>query len=332
MATPITNLGEPPVLRFPDATFLIRTSLAAKRNVMIWGPPGIGKTDLVGQIAKEREVPLVTLNAPQMESVDFRGIPYTVEHRGIRVTHWAPASFMVPDTPFGFLFIDEITSAQPATILPAMQLFLDHKIGDVSLPPGWCVIAAGNRVTDNSLVYELPSPLRNRMVQLTLQPSPDDWFTWADEHGIDTRVIKFLKSKPSFLYDNSDSSQTVFPTPRTWAFLSSLLAATPKDVTHEQIRALATSVIGPLAASTFVESFSKGSISPSEIRANPQKIPLPEAGEVALVVKNLAATASSATSFQDVAFLERLNKDYVQLYLSHLTDPKLKVEMGQWLL
>jgi MoxR-like ATPase len=97
--------------------------------VMLWGPPGVGKSQFIAQIADKHQVPLIDIRLSQMEPTDLRGIPFRVNDR----VEWAiPA--MLPDTqrhgPTGILFLDEITSAAPTVSTAAYQLILDRRLGD----------------------------------------------------------------------------------------------------------------------------------------------------------------------------------------------------------
>jgi len=186
--------------------------------VMIWGPPGVGKSELVAQVAQQHSVPLVDIRLSQLEPTDLRGIPF---HSG-GLVEWAVPR-MLPDAQRhgseGILFLDEITSATPAVSAAAYQLILDRCLGEYKVPEGWVIFAAGNRQGDRGVTYSMPSPLANRFTHYGFDVNVDDWVQWAYAQGIDERVIAFLRFRPELLFDFDPAIDPVaFPTPRSWEF------------------------------------------------------------------------------------------------------------------
>ena len=186
--------------------------------VMLWGPPGVGKSQMVAQVAARHDVPVIDIRLSQMEPSDLRGIPFKVEDR----VEWAiPA--MLPDVerdgPAGILFLDEITSAPPSVSAAAYQLILDRRLGEYQVPQGWAIFAAGNRQGDRGVTYSMPAPLANRFSHFEVETHLDDWVAWAYAHGIDDRVIAFLRFRPELLFDFDPTHNPVaFPSPRSWEF------------------------------------------------------------------------------------------------------------------
>jgi len=186
--------------------------------VMLWGPPGVGKSQMVAQIAGRHQVPLIDIRLSQMEPSDLRGIPFRVENR----VEWAiPA--LLPDAarhgPTGILFLDEITSAPPAVSAAAYQLILDRRLGEYQVPAHWAIFAAGNRQGDRGVTYSMPAPLANRFSHFEVETHLDDWAAWAYRSGIDERVIGFLRFRPELLFDFDPAHNPVaFPSPRSWEF------------------------------------------------------------------------------------------------------------------
>lgn len=186
--------------------------------VMLWGPPGVGKSQIVAQIAARHDAPVIDIRLSQMEPSDLRGIPF---RSGERVDWAVPA--MLPDAarhgPRGILFLDEITSAPPSVSAAAYQLILDRRIGDYRIPPGWAIFAAGNRQGDRGVTYAMPAPLANRFSHFEIETSLDDWSAWAYGAGIDARLIAFLRFKPELLFDFDPArGEMAFPSPRSWEF------------------------------------------------------------------------------------------------------------------
>jgi hypothetical protein len=185
---------------------------------MLWGPPGVGKSQMVAQIAGRHQVPLIDIRLSQMEPSDLRGIPFRVENR----VEWAiPA--LLPDAarhgPTGILFLDEITSAPPAVSAAAYQLILDRRLGEYQVPAHWAIFAAGNRQGDRGVTYSMPAPLANRFSHFEVETHLDDWVAWAYRSGIDERVIAFLRFRPELLFDFDPAHNPVaFPSPRSWEF------------------------------------------------------------------------------------------------------------------
>ncbi len=195
---------------------------AESQGVFLWGPPGIGKSSLVKQVAKERKMELVDLRLPLMDPVDLRGLPMIDSENG--KARWLPPDFL-PDAGAdpGIIFLDEINAAPPSVQASAYQLVLDRKLGNYKLPEGWIVIAAGNRTSDRSVAYRLPTALANRFTHFQVKVDLNEWVEWAWKVRLDPTVISFIRYTPSLLmrFDPKTNS-TAFPTPRSWEFISRL--------------------------------------------------------------------------------------------------------------
>ena len=186
--------------------------------VMLWGPPGVGKSQMVAQVAEQHGVAVIDIRLSQMEPSDLRGIPFRAGER----VEWAPPA-MLPDADRhgaqGILFLDEITSAPPSVSAAAYQLILDRRLGEYQVPQGWAIFAAGNRQGDRGVTYSMPAPLANRFSHFEVETHLDDWVAWAYAHGIDDRVIAFLRFRPELLFDFDPTHNPVaFPSPRSWEF------------------------------------------------------------------------------------------------------------------
>ncbi len=186
--------------------------------VMLWGPPGVGKSMMVQQVGQRHGASVIDIRLSQMEPSDLRGIPFrSGEH-----VEWAVPA-MLPDSerhgPEGILFLDEVTSAPPSVSAAAYQLILDRRLGEYKVPDGWAIFAAGNRQGDRGVTYTMPAPLANRFAHFEVETHLDDWVTWAYANGIDERVIAFLRFRPELLFDFDPAHNPVaFPSPRSWEF------------------------------------------------------------------------------------------------------------------
>lgn len=186
--------------------------------VMLWGAPGVGKSQMVAQIAENHNVPLIDIRLSQMEPSDLRGIPFRVGD----LVEWAVPA-MLPNAQRhgerGILFLDEITSAPPSVSAAAYQLILDRKLGEYEVPEGWAIIAAGNRQGDRGVTYSMPAPLANRFSHYEVEVNLDDWVAWAYLNGIDERVIAFLRFRQDLLFEfDAAQNPVAFPSPRSWEF------------------------------------------------------------------------------------------------------------------
>lgn len=220
-----------------------------KVPVFLWGPPGIGKSSIVAQIAKEKKISFIDLRLSLLDPTDLRGIPFfnTAEHTAL----WAPPSFL-PDgsETEGILFLDELNTAAPMVQASAYQLILDRKIGEYTLPDGWSIIAAGNRESDRGVVFRMASPLANRFVHLEMETSVEDWRSWAITADIDASVIAYIAHRPDALFAfNTQDDSKAFATPRTWEYVNEILASDPEP---DLILPMVAGAIGEELAASFL--------------------------------------------------------------------------------
>ena len=205
----------------------IKVAMRKKRPIFLWGPPGIGKSELIADICEEMGGKLYDLRLALMDPSDLKGVLYynTELHNA---TWSAPPDLPSKETaakyPIVVLFLDEMNSAPPATQAAAYQLVLNRRVGTYELPDNVVVVAAGNRDTDRGVTYRMPAPLANRFIHLTLRPDFETWQTWAILNQVHPDVVGYITANKVdlFNFDPKTSSQS-FATPRSWSFVSELL-------------------------------------------------------------------------------------------------------------
>lgn len=186
-------------------------------SVMIWGPPGIGKSSVVAQLARSRKMGFIDLRLSQLAPTDLRGVPVPIEG----ITHWYPPEFL-PRTGTGILFLDEINLAPPALQGVAQQLVLDRRVGSYEVPKGWFVWAAGNRKEDRAAIFDMPAPLANRFLHLRVEPHLESFRQYAIAQKMHEQIIGFLNFRPSLLH-KPDANSEAWPSPRSWEMADALL-------------------------------------------------------------------------------------------------------------
>lgn len=187
-----------------------------KLSTMIWGPPGIGKSSIVAQVAERHGLECIDVRLSQLAPTDLRGLPVAESGR----SRWYPPEFL-PSDGAGVLFLDEINMAPPTMQGMAQQLILDRKVGSYSVPDGWFIWAAGNRDEDRAAVFEMPAPLANRFIHVEVKADFDDFKDYALERGLHEHVIAFLSYRPNLLH-YSEPLQSAWPSPRSWEMASTL--------------------------------------------------------------------------------------------------------------
>lgn len=229
------NVSQVRTVTSVEARAAILRCFKVKRPVFLWGPMGIGKSDLAASIADELGGLLIDMRLATMDQTDLRGIPYFDKNQGVMA--WAPpielpSEDLAAQYPVIVLFLDEMNSASPTVQAAAYQLVLNRRVGTYKLPDNVVIMAAGNRESDKGVTYRMPAPLANRFVHLEMRHDFDAWQEWAVQNKIDKDVIGFLAFKKSALFDfDPRSPSRSFATPRSWTFVSELIAGGGSDST-----------------------------------------------------------------------------------------------------
>ena len=226
-------------------------------SVMLWGPPGVGKSQAVRQIGKRiktqtgkrghtTDVRLLLFNP-----IDLRGIPTSNADKTLAV--WLkPQIFQMDesDNIVNILFLDEISAAPQSVQAAAYQITLDRVIGEHKLPENCIVIAAGNRTTDKSVAFKMPKALANRLMHIEVEGSFKSWKQWAIQSGINAKVVGFLSFRRERLMSfDSSTDDLAFATPRSWEMVSNILNYVESDV--DKVYSLVAGIVGCGAALEF---------------------------------------------------------------------------------
>ena len=198
-----------------------------QRPLFLWGPPGIGKSELVADITEELGGVMIDLRLGQMEPTDIRGIPFYNKDSG--KMDWAepvdlPTAEFAKQYPIVVLFLDEMNSAAPSVQAAAYQLILNRRVGKYFLPDNVVLVAAGNRESDKGVTYRMPTPLANRFIHQEMRVDFASYQEWAIKNNIHKDVVGYLTFAKQDLYDfDAKSASRAFATPRSWTFVSQLL-------------------------------------------------------------------------------------------------------------
>jgi len=178
-------------------------AFSKKRPLFLWGPPGIGKSELVAEIAQELGGYMIDLRLGQMEPTDIRGIPFYNKDSG--KMDWAepvdlPTNEFASQYPIVVLFLDEMNSAAPSVQAAAYQLILNRRVGKYFLPDNVVLVAAGNRESDKGVTYRMPTPLANRFIHQEMRVDFASYQEWAVNNNIHKDVVGYLSFAKQDLY------------------------------------------------------------------------------------------------------------------------------------
>ncbi len=219
-------------------------------SVMLWGQPGVGKSQAIRQIAKNieektnKKVNICEVRLLLFNPIDLRGIPVANSDKTLAI--WLkPQIFQMDksDNVINILFLDEISAAPQSVQSAAYQITLDRTIGEHKLPDNCLVIAAGNRVSDKSVAYKMPKALANRLMHFNISTSFNNWKKWAIHSNIHPMVVGFLAFRPDLLNTFDSSNEALaFATPRSWEMVSNILNTIDDDL--DKVYSLVSGLIG----------------------------------------------------------------------------------------
>lgn len=207
-----------------------------QRPIFLMGPPGIGKTAIMEQIAEELGVGLVSysmthhtrqsaLGLPFIEKKIYGGIEYSVsEYTMSEIIASVYDTMEQTGIKEGILFLDEINCVSE-TLAPAMLQFLQYKIfGRHRVPDGWIVVTAGNPPEYNNSVREFDIVTWDRLKRIDVEPDYNVWKEYAYKKGVHPAILTYLEIKKSDFYDiETTVDGKSFVTARGWSDLSDMM-------------------------------------------------------------------------------------------------------------
>ncbi len=298
----------------------------------LWGAAGIGKSQGVYQLAERLEketgkrVVVTDIRLLLFSPVDLRGVPVADEHK--QFTVWLkPQIFKMDEdkNTVNILFLDELSAAPQSVQAAAYQICLDRKIGEHTLPDNCIVIAAGNRVTDQSVSYKMPKALCNRLMHFNVESDYATWREWAIENEISEKVIGYLAMDNTRLCVEPETSDLAYCTPRSWEFVSNILKMTENS--PETACDLISACVGRDTAIEFLR-FCKGSLRLPEISdiINGKCKEYPQRHDTAFVlVSGIVARIKkdcemlTNTQIENVwNYVQRLPNDFVMMFVKDI--------------
>ncbi|PIE66523.1 MAG: ATPase [Desulfobacterales bacterium] len=280
---------------------------SVRQPVFLWGPPGVGKSQVIHQAATKMGIEIIDVRAILLDPVDLRGLP-KISNDGR--SEWCSPAFLPKDGE-GILFLDELNAAPPLVQAACYQLVLDRKIGEYQLPDGWAVVGAGNRESDKAVTYRMPSALANRFVHIDFSIDCEEWKNWAAQHDIHPDIVDFIDFRPGLLHDFDPHTDTrAFPSPRSWEFVSRLL---DDDVDQEVLTELLQGTIGKGAATEFIgfRELRNGLPKLEDIFTNPMKVIVPSDPSVLSATCEMVGKSATVEQAENVInFADRLPEEF----------------------
>jgi MoxR-like ATPase len=285
-----------------------------KAVLLIWGAPGIGKTQIVNYVLEAKQGRLIDYPLSQKSPEDFflpkpdtseegkrRGGDFKKDSPDIMLPVYLPSSDPTEngkrdavangeDGKGGIFFLDELARAKPIVLNAALKLINERKIGQYVLGSKWTIICASNRLMDDpESGQNFGTALSNRFVHVNFIPDYKSWSKWGKESGrIDQRILDFLDFNKNFFYTISDDIEhdIVGASPRSWEFATERIQTAAdiakekgKELTMDQVEAQIANAVGSDIAVefiTFMKLLSQYSHEDIEnIFKNPAKAPLP---------------------------------------------------------
>lgn len=326
----------------------------------ISGPPGIGKSDIMEQIADEFNLKMIDVRLSQKLPEDLSGLPSLNEKTG--KAEYNPFDTFpmegdeIPDGYSGWMiFLDELSSASEEVFAAIYSLLLGHTVGGKKVHSKAVIVAAGNRSTDSAIARPLPDTLITRMLPAQMKVSSTDWLKWAaSASDSNDTVIEFIKKYPDMLHSTMDHNTREevepYPTPRGWRKVfkivnlhektsnqikkprrdSAGIPVTAQEVSGspitEEIQAMMFAAIGTAAGQTFKEHYNENMQIPYpwEVAQSPSstKIPGTTMGKAKLTSDLADHFIETQEQSRDsiLQFMNRMDKEHAALFAQILAE------------
>ena len=292
----------------------------------ITSKPGVGKSSLVRQAGedmakeqgkefyifngnsmhppaqKEAGFGFIDLRANMMTTMDLYGLPTFTNDKQ---SYMFARPDMIPEAGQGIIFVDELPQATQSTMGGFSEAFLDHRIGKHVIPEGWKFAAAGNRMKDRADAHKVPTHIKDRLNELQLEFSLEDWIEWATRENLHPATITFAKFRPN-LMDSFDPSLDINCTPRS-VESSALHIEAPASVRWPLLAGCIGE--GPANEMEAILRIFKDLPDPDYIKENPDKAPVPTKLDVLYAVTTMLAMHSTKKNFEDLMkYIKRIDQ------------------------
>lgn len=236
------------------------TAMPTDQNIMLTGRHGIGKSEILTNFYAERGMKVVTLFLGQMSDPgDLIGLPNKNEQTG-KTDFMPPYWFPMDGEPI-VLFLDELNRARPEVLQTVMDLVLNRKLAGRQLPKGSVIISAVNEGDEYQLT-DLDPALVSRFNIYQFRPTTAEWLLWAQENGLDERVIYFISNNADWLDENIKQADEYVgleksPDRRAWKKVSDLIKGIDS---LDDYKKFVAGIIGVAATTAFYASVAEKNI------------------------------------------------------------------------
>jgi hypothetical protein len=287
-------------------------SMSPPLPVFLTGEAGIGKSSIVKQAARLTSRVLLDERAVLLDPVDLRGVPHV--DKATSRSHWAPPAFL-PNGNSGatLLFLDELNRAGAMVQNACLSLTLDRHLGEYRLPDNCSVVAAGNPDTSRGTT-KLSDALASRFMHLAVEPDLDDFCAYGSAHDFRPEVLAFVRFRRENLHKyDARATEKAFPNPRSWEFVSRVMAGNPKDAVEHKMY---SGLVGRGAAGEFVAFLKMVRSLPTmaAIIRDPKGTKVPgnnEPGTLYAIASGLAREATKRNLAAIMTYLERMPRDFM---------------------
>lgn len=292
---------------------LIHTYIPARIPVFIWGKAGIGKSDLVQQVANEIGYRLIVKILSLCDPTDLLGYSNITKDGK---THLNPPDWL-PSEPKAILFLDEFNTGSPMVQNAMLEFIRTGRLGDYRLPEQCTIIAAGNPKFGRVYTTELSDPSKLRFAHIDFDLDADAWLEWAIKAGIMPELCGYIQSAPQALYtfDPDNRSERTGATPRTWERVSDMYKTNPPKSLETQMVA---SEVDKSAAVGFLGflRICRDMVSPDRVIAFPLKSPVPDNPNVLYALSvALSRKATAENIDRIVQYMDRCPQEYSMLLM-----------------
>jgi hypothetical protein len=290
---------------------VLRKTIQEKKPVLIYGPPGVGKTDVITQIVEELQQKLIIFLPSISEPIDYKGLP--VFNQETEIASFVPFDVLnelvTADEPT-IVFVDDFGQANQSVQAALMNLFRARRVGDRQISEHITFVLATNDKNHHAGVGGILEPIKSRMISLIeLTVSLEDWIQWALQKQLDPSLIGFMRLRGNELLSKFEPTTSLSnsPSPRAQEAVSTIIKmGFPRDIEFELIEGAAgtgyaTEIRGFL-------SLFRNLVSPEEILHDPANVEIPADNPMVTYAYcgSLASVASPDNMDKIIVFAKRL--------------------------